>query len=403
MIGGRVRQMKILMVLQTPWGTDLGMSKVHYDLKIEYEKRGHIVEYLDHRKIYPNGESFFTKLFRDSTQQRILKYLKKHAQKYDVIDANQRCVPFPKEDFGFRGVLLFRSHGLPPLYRIAELSPFYKRMEMQIRADTKSSLKNKLGNFKRYLTQEEGEWALWDSIKHADIVHVLNECEYKYLTDYGVPKDRLVLVSNAVEDKVLDNAQPSQNKLSRERSQVTFIGSWTARKGIVYLPSIFEKLDRYTSSFNLLGTGNEERHIASLFSKVTQQKLNIQTHFSAKKLPEILINTKVGVFPSFVEGFGLAVVEMLALGIPVVAFDIPGPSDILKPIEDSLVVKLGDIDAMIEKVTEILSLSNVEYSVLSKRCYERAQDFKISTIADQFLAIYNKEKANEDIHYHTIV
>lgn len=93
-------------------------------------------------------------------------------------------------------------------------------------------------------------------------------------------------------------------------------------------------------------------------------------------------------FPSFAEGFGLAIVEQLALGIPVVAFDIPGPSDILKPIENSLIVPVGDINAMIERLNSLLSLSEEDYWKLAVKCIERAHDFKNEKIANQFIEIY---------------
>lgn len=35
-----MEKLKILLVLQTPWGTGLGMSKVHYDLKKNMKNQG---------------------------------------------------------------------------------------------------------------------------------------------------------------------------------------------------------------------------------------------------------------------------------------------------------------------------------------------------------------------------
>jgi len=389
------RKLKILFVLQTPWGPDLGMSKVHYDLKIEFEKRGHSVDYFDAGKIYPEGNGLLGKIKGGSTQERIFKYLRANANKYDVIDANQRCVPYAKEDFGFKGLLVFRSHGLPPLYRIAELHPYYKRMTVTSRSTKPVTLRTHVAQLKRYLTKDEGEWALWDAIKYADVVHTLNESEYHYLSDFGVPQSKLVQLPNAVSDELLEQTRAIVYDGSQARSEFTFVGSWTPRKGITHLPEIFTAIEASATGFNLFGTGNEKNTIASTFPLLLQPKLNIKTNFLPSELPELLRKTKVGIFPSYVEGFGLAVIEMLAIGIPVVAFDVPGPSGILHPIDETLVVKLGDIAAFIAKVKQILALSKQEYADLSIKCYLRAAEFKNSVIADKFLEIYHSHQSQE--------
>jgi len=381
------KKLNILFVLQTPWGTNLGMSKVHHDLKVEFENIGHHVDFLDSTQLYAGKERAFSHLFGKSTQNRILDFLKLNAHKYDVIDANQRCVPYPKDSFDFKGVLLYRSHGFQPLYRIAEQSPFYTKMNLLSEKRENKSFKSYLGNIKRYIMREEGEWALWDSIYNADIVHVLNSAEYDYLKDYGVPEDKLILIPNGIEESFLEIGQFDLNKNSI-RSEITFLGSWTIRKGILHLPEIALDLKSYYSQLNLLGTGNYEEVIKSAFSNEIYNMLNIRTHFFSTELPDLLTKTKVGISPSYIEGFGLSIVEFLSLGIPVVAFDIPGPADILKSIDDTLVIKLGDIESFKNKIKEILSMPNEQYIKLRQHCFKRAQEFSYSNIATQFLDVY---------------
>lgn len=380
-------KLKILLVLQTPWGTSLGMSKVHYELKEAYEKMGHQVDYLDATKIYPKGDRLINHIIgAKNLQERILYYLKKNAHKYDVIDANQRCIPYPKESFGFKGKLVFRSHGLPPIYRIAEQHPIFKKMENKSEMNRHTSFKSHIGNLKRYLMQGAGEWAFWDSIKYADIVHVLNQSEYDYLKAYGVDESKLRLVPNGLSDQYIENGKKKINTFFN-KTEVSFVGSWTIRKGVDYLPEIFNKLSDSVSSFNLLGTGVSKQKIQQMFND-SNKKVNIYPYFEIVDLPIILKNTKVGIFPSFVEGFGLAIVEKLALGIPVVAFDIPGPADILKPIDETLLVPLGDVNSMIEKLNILLSLSEDDYNKIVIKCLARAQDFKNKNVANQFIEIY---------------
>lgn len=382
-------KLKILFVLQTPWGTNFGMSKVHYDLKIAFEKLGHSVDWLDHDKLYPKGEGLTTHLFGESTQVRIFNYLKKHGNDYDVIDANQRCVPYSKEEMGFSGVLVFRSHGLPPVYRLEELHPLYKKMTTPAHKEVKVSLKNRVGDFKRFLLKGEGEWAFWDSVRYADVVHVLNQGEFNYLKVYGVPEKKLKLVPNGVNDSYITLGNEYLKELG-QRSEISFVGSWTVRKGILHLPEIALALKDNYSSFNVLGvgTGVALEDIEGKFDKAVSDRVNVVAHYRSDELTTLLKRTKVGAFPSYIDGFGLAIIEQLALGIPVVAFDIPGPRDILKEVDESLLVTRGDVNMFRDKINSILNMPADEYKLLAEKCRARALDFRYSVIANQFLEIY---------------
>ena len=99
----------------------------------------------------------------------------------------------------------------------------------------------------------------------------------------------------------------------------------------------------------------------------------------------------MGVFPSYVEGFGLAVLEQLAAGIPTVAFDVPGPGGILGPQLAELLVPAGNVDALSEKVCQILQLGPVEYEDLSKRSVEVAASLDWGTIAKETIEIYRDQ------------
>lgn len=380
------KKLKILLVLQTPWGTHLGMSRVHYELKLAYEAAGHQVDYLDGHMLYPKGNSLWQQITGLSTQERILAYLKEHAHQYDVIDANQRCIPYPKEDYGFKGIVLFRSHGLPPIYTLAENQPYYKKMLFDQPQQGRKALKTKIGDVKRTLTQQEGEWALWDSIRYADIVHTLNQKEYDYLKDYGIAEDKLVFLPNGIDAKYLEEAYTAMQE-HQKLKKITFLGSWTVRKGITHLPAIAKALPQ-DYILQLLGTGNQEESIRAFIAMPDQKKLEIKTHFDLSDEIPLLKDTQWAIFPSYIEGMPLSIIEQISLGIPVLAFDIPGVREVLSPIDDRLLIPVGDEETFIKRMNELLSLSPEEYKELSQRCRRRAEDFNYKGVAQQFLDLY---------------
>ncbi len=72
-------------------------------------------------------------------------------------------------------------------------------------------------------------------------------------------------------------------------------------------------------------------------------------------LPDIYSNADVFVLPSIQEGQGIVLLEAQACGKPVVAFDIGGINEAVCNGETGLLVKRGDIDALADALTALLS------------------------------------------------
>jgi glycosyltransferase involved in cell wall biosynthesis len=94
----------------------------------------------------------------------------------------------------------------------------------------------------------------------------------------------------------------------------------------------------------------------------------------------------VGVLPSYIEGFGLAVLEMLAAGIPVVAYDVPGPRDTLGKVPRNLLVSAGEKKVMGEKLSDVLQLGPSSYKQLSRSCVQVASQFQWKDIAQNYIS-----------------
>jgi glycosyltransferase involved in cell wall biosynthesis len=84
----------------------------------------------------------------------------------------------------------------------------------------------------------------------------------------------------------------------------------------------------------------------------------------------------------------MAVVEQLAAGLPTVAYDAPGPRDILREDLPELLVEPGDVARFSKAIAEIFERGSDGYQVLSRRSGETALRFSWSTIARDTAAEY---------------
>ncbi len=96
-----------------------------------------------------------------------------------------------------------------------------------------------------------------------------------------------------------------------------------------------------------------------------------------KELPKWYSKARVFVFPSKHDTYGLVILEAMACGLPVAAYDVPSPCDV---IENGVTGYLGDsLTENIEKIFE-------KYVCLSKNALEFANSKSWKSISDQFVS-----------------
>jgi glycosyltransferase involved in cell wall biosynthesis len=81
---------------------------------------------------------------------------------------------------------------------------------------------------------------------------------------------------------------------------------------------------------------------------------------------------------------------MLAAGLPTVAYDVPGPREMLKRLDSSLLVPAGEPVVLADRVVELLNSPEDELSELRRRCIAIAGEFRLRTIAAKTLDEYHR-------------
>ena len=118
-----------------------------------------------------------------------------------------------------------------------------------------------------------------------------------------------------------------------------------------------------------------------------------------KNVFKYLKQAKIFVITSKYEGFGLAIVEAMACGLPVISIDCPyGPREILSDsmIKKSeveygkygILVQPGNKEAFIEALEEIIN-NKTKYNHYSKQSFLRAEDFDIVKICGEWEVMLN--------------
>ena len=94
--------------------------------------------------------------------------------------------------------------------------------------------------------------------------------------------------------------------------------------------------------------------------------------------------------PSQSESFGLAALEAMSCGIPIISSSVGGLPELNVHNQTGYIAEFGDVDQMAKYTLELLT-NEKKYTAFSKNCRERAvTHFDISLIIPQYIAYYEK-------------
>ncbi len=105
---------------------------------------------------------------------------------------------------------------------------------------------------------------------------------------------------------------------------------------------------------------------------------------------ELLKASDLFVFPSLREALPMAVIEAMAVGLPVVASNTGGLPELVRKGENGLIVEPGDADGLAEAIISILDTEDRGRSI-GLRGQERVlSEFDATRVADQLVSIYRE-------------
>lgn len=379
-------RLRILSVLNLDWNRHLGAARVYIELNEQWRAAGHTVEHFSFSEAFPvrhrSARQFA--LRRLAFPHRAAAFVKANGVRFDVIDALIGSVSAPKPRLNFRGLLVARSVGSHRLY---------DEFERSIR--TRWPSQNDGTFVGRIFYAGLNRWLMRVSdaaIARADLVNVPNSEEAVFLKDQS-RIDRPVLVlpyglRSEYRKALASAATPAADRLKKKT--ISFIGMWAPRKGSRVWGEIVRRVCAIVpdARFSFFGTMVDKSVVLQDLGAELAPQIEVLSEFSPDELPALLSKCAVAAFPSYVEGFGLAVLEQLAAGIPTVAFDQGGPRDMLRSAMPQLLVPPGDVESFANAIVRILQLNASEYDSLARLSRRTTEQYSWSTIAQKTIDEY---------------
>jgi alpha-1,3-mannosyltransferase len=211
--------------------------------------------------------------------------------------------------------------------------------------------------------------------------------------------DRLLLLRDAPYlarlTMTLPNAIPLTPLLGIKRSpvpgRVVSIGRMVPNKALTDLVRALARIRDTDWSLVLAGEPNP-KELAHIEAEIDQLGIRDRVAFifgfPEEDLPGLLASAALAAFPSTGEGFGIALLEAMAAGVPVLANRISAHQLLLGDL-DGQVIDFGDAEAAAESIRALLRAPDEELRGLSDRLRARSLEFDIYRLRRQIEELHH--------------
>lgn len=372
---------RILFFTPTPLDRSLGAAKVVLELGDALARRGWVTAFACPDEI---GAGDWYPATPERRQRLLTDYLLRRAQEFDVLDYDHASGPADRSVFPRSTLLVARSVLL--VHNVA-------RTPIPPRSGVRRRIGAILLRRRRRLAQERAADVATRACAAADLVNVCNADEAAELRRRGIPGEKLVVFPFGLTPErraalaAVDLTPPA-------RPCVAFVGTFDPRKGMRDFPRIVADTVAAVPAcrFKLLGTAGMLRTADEVYAEFPARlrpALDVVPRFDPAGLPSLLADCSVGVFPSAVEGFPFGVLEMLAAGLPVVAYRVPGPPEMLPA---DYLVPHGDAAGIATRLAALLR-DPARLAAARSWARRRAADFDWDDIAARTAAVYDARLA----------
>jgi glycosyltransferase involved in cell wall biosynthesis len=375
--------MRILFCSQNPLDRRLGAPKALMELAEQLDGLGWRCRLASDVEISPNIRRLGIGIRRAREFSRSLTtFLDRNAKDFDVVDYDHTVLPAPRSRFSPSTLFVAR---VPMLHHHLESIPIPR--VKGVRSLLGVLVKGPYRHLELRLVVTRANRTL----QTADLINVSNDHDRAALQAKGFdPGKVVVLPLGLTQARMAQFASSPPRAPSRPR--VAFVGTFDPRKGAHDFPAIIGAVARAVPEcrFRLLGVRMSEGRVRGHFPRKLRPRLEIYPTFEPDDLPRLLGDCSLGMFPSYIEGFGFGVLEMLTASLPVIAYDAPGPPAMLPP---EYLVPRGAAQEMAFRIIGLLGNAD-RLAAARLWARERARDFTWERAAQVTSDAYSERLAS---------
>jgi glycosyltransferase involved in cell wall biosynthesis len=162
-----------------------------------------------------------------------------------------------------------------------------------------------------------------------------------------------------------------KKNIQKKKYDAVFLGRLKPSKGIFDIPAIWHEVVKNNNYAKLviIGDGNDNDKL-KLINFINERQLNkniiLKGFLTRKQIYKVFLSSKIFIFPSREEGFGLSILEALCFELPVIAWDL----DVYKAV-------YGDLVQVVKKFDKIEFAQAVIKNLNSKKKFKKNKSLSL--------------------------
>jgi len=225
----------------------------------------------------------------------------------------------------------------------------------------------------------------------------INEEDYKAAQKFKLRKNGKVFFVPGVGVDVasLEQRIPSINRsekrkeleLSVDTAVIITVGELNANKNHIQVLEALSKLNKTNFHYLIVGNGEDEQ---KLQKAVNELLLRDKVSFLGfrRDVPELLTASDVFILTSRREGLPKAVMEAMAVGLPIIATDVRGNRDLVKSGENGYLVPVDDVEQTAIAIERLIDSEDLRRS-MGEKSKQLVNQYDLQNIIPQMEKIYN--------------
>lgn len=239
------------------------------------------------------------------------------------------------------------------------------------------------------------------TIRTADAVTAISSATARRIRSHVDRPIRVVPFAAAVEAGTEDGASTAKPPLAGEEIELLFVGRLVERKGVQILMRALPRiLERRSVHLTVVGEGSWlERLRAEATACGVADRVRFAGFIPEAELRRHYASCDIFVLPAVVdakgdtEGLGVVLLEALRFGRPIVASDIGGIPDIVRPGRSGWLVPSGDSEALAKQILAIASDPVAARKVAARGQEWAEQRFSWERVVSELLEVYGEAVA----------
>lgn len=225
------------------------------------------------------------------------------------------------------------------------------------------------------------------------IVANSNRIQREILSNYNISEDKIVTIYNGVNLKMFGGNHDKRMKtrkllgIGKNDLVLMFAGHEFGRKGLQHLISSLPDL---SDDIKLLVVGNDKpNHFINLARKLNVKNMILFTGLS-RNIENYYAASDIFVFPTLYEPFGFVILEAMASGLPVVASELAGASELITDGNEGFLLEDPTDPAEIaDKINMLLDSPNMMMQ-MGRNGKRTAEEHSWDAVAKKMLEVYEE-------------